>query len=179
MLNSTPTVGTVNRWFIRCTRCLTVAAIETQPNVRDWRCNICEGTIENMGRVEGDRLVKYEERCACDGRCTGARGPVCECHCGGVNHGTGRTVIVKIDVGGVPRVQFVDEGKALKVAAEYVATMDAVRGSLAVLRTRKAMGAYLADGDFRRMLQIPAVLQKASEARTHASRMKVLATVLA
>lgn len=164
----------VNRWFIRCTLCLTVASVETVPG-KDWRCDICNGTIENMGRVEGDRLVRVEERCACDGRCTGARGPLCECSCGGVNHGTGRTVLVTIDMGGVPKVKMVDEGKAKAQVAEFVASRDAVRATLAVLRTRKAVGQFLRNDEFRRMLTIPAVLHKAAEARTHAGRMKVLA----
>lgn len=178
MMNSALTVETVNRWFIRCTRCLTVASVETAPNVNDWRCDICDGTIENMGRVEGDRLVKFEERCACDGRCTGARGPVCECSCGGKNHGTGRTVIVKIDVGGVPRVKFVDEGKAKAQAAEFVHAMNCARAELSTLRTKKAMGMYLDEKAFRNMLAIPGVLRKATEARTHAGRMKTLNAVL-
>jgi len=168
----------VNRWFIRCTLCLTVASVETVPSA-DWRCDICDGTIENMGRVEGDRLVRVEERCACDGRCTGARGPLCECACGGVNHGTGRTVLVTIDMGGVPKVKFVDEGKARATAKEYMDTRDAVRAALAVLRTRKAAGNYLAEQDFRRMVSIPATLHKAAEARTHAGRMKTLRAALA
>jgi hypothetical protein len=28
----------------------------------------------------------------CDGKCTGATGPNCDCICGGENHGTGRVV---------------------------------------------------------------------------------------
>lgn len=57
-----------------------------------------------MGRVEKKRLVNAAMRCPCDGRCTGATGPNCECSCGGVNHGTGRLIAVEIDAGGVPRL---------------------------------------------------------------------------
>ena len=59
----------------------------------------CGGEMEHMGRVEGDRLTKTEYRCPCDGRCTGALGPNCDCQCGGANHGSGRVVEVQIDAG--------------------------------------------------------------------------------
>lgn len=58
-----------------------------------------------MGKVgpsKTTRLFQPEELCVCDGRCTNARGPNCECSCGGVNHGSQRTVKVWRDAGAVP-----------------------------------------------------------------------------
>ena len=40
-----------------------------------------------MGKIKGDRYIKTELKCDCDDRCTSARGPDCDCKCGGENHG--------------------------------------------------------------------------------------------
>lgn len=56
-----------------------------------------------MGKVGSkNRLMETEERCKCDARCTNARGPNCECSCGGANHGSNKVVTVQRDVGPVP-----------------------------------------------------------------------------
>ncbi len=52
----------------------------------------------------GARLYENVQRCPCDERCTHARRPVCECSCGGANHGSGCLVEVAIDCGPVPAV---------------------------------------------------------------------------
>lgn len=166
-------MSTVNRWFVRCTLCLSVAAVEEQPST-SWACEICNGQIEIMGRVERDHLVKDTIRCACDGRCTSARGPLCECACGGVNHGTGRVVVVTKIVGKVPTIKFVGEKTALAQVAEFTAALTAARETLAILRTRKQLG-FLPEADFRAMVALPEVLAKARKAKTHTSRMKMLA----
>ena len=44
------------------------------------------------GRHQAARLIHYAakpSRHSCDARCMSARGPNCECHCGGKNHGAG------------------------------------------------------------------------------------------
>lgn len=163
----------VNRWFVRCTLCLSVAAVEEQPSA-NWTCEICNGNIEIMGRVERENLVKDTIRCACDGRCTSARGPLCECHCGGVNHGTGRVVVVTRIVGKVPTIKFVGEKTALAQVAEFQAALQGARDTLAILRTRKQLG-FLPEADFRAMISLPEIIAKARKAKTHASRMKALA----
>lgn len=133
MTNETKTQPT--RYYIRCCDCLAVAAIDeevrgyhaiskldTQPLV----CGICGGLFENMGRVSLDKkkLMKEETLCACDGRCTNACGPSCDCQCGGVNHGTGKVIIVQRVVGSVPKATPVaDAEKHLKQAEEYRAAV--------------------------------------------------------
>ncbi len=42
----------------------------------------CGGTFQ-LRRIEG----RYNPTKACDGRCMSAKGPQCECSCGGKNHG--------------------------------------------------------------------------------------------
>lgn len=106
----------MRRRFFRCLDCLAVFAVEYEslrniPRYETYECS-CGGRIENMGDVRMDRLVKEHEMTACDERCTSARGPVCNCHCGGANHGTHRTVTVSYDCGPVPRVQIGETNEA-------------------------------------------------------------------
>lgn len=85
----------LNRHYYRCLECLDVFAVEHH-HYSDLHC-ACGGRCEYMGRVQQDVLVRVEERTACDDRCTHARGPNCDCKCGGRNHGTGKTVtIIKV-----------------------------------------------------------------------------------
>ena len=81
----------------KCMDCLSAFAVAEQ--ARKMQCACGGSKVEYMGRVQGDKLKRTEERCACDARCTNAQGPVCDCQCGGLNHGTGRTVSVAITSG--------------------------------------------------------------------------------
>ena len=75
-------------YYHKCLHCLTAfASTEAHVDICD-----CEGPVMFMGRVHGDKWEKVEQRSVCDGRCTEAHGPHCDCECGGANHGTGRTV---------------------------------------------------------------------------------------
>lgn len=51
------------------------------------------GTCELCGAVHPvERAIEYSanpSNHACNGQCMSARGPNCECHCGGKNHGAG------------------------------------------------------------------------------------------
>lgn len=49
---------------------------------RDATCSRCSGLADHQ-QVKGTLVPS----CPCDWRCIGARGPVCECSCGGKNHG--------------------------------------------------------------------------------------------
>lgn len=49
-------------------------------------------------RHQAERAIEYSltpSRHRCDARCENARGHVCECACGGINHGGGRSLTVK------------------------------------------------------------------------------------
>jgi hypothetical protein len=54
-----------------------------------------------MGQVHGDKYIQTGTRPICDGRCTHAHGPSCDCACKGANHGTGRLVSTVIKEGKV------------------------------------------------------------------------------
>ena len=74
--------------YHKCHDCLT--AFSSHERKID-ECD-CGGQVFYMGQVHGDQYVKMEDRSACDGRCTDACGPSCDCKCGGANHGTGKMV---------------------------------------------------------------------------------------
>ncbi len=175
----------INRWFVRCTDCLSIVAVEVQPITGDL-CGACDGKIEVMGRVERDRLVTAEyQACACDARCQAARGPSCECACKGVNHGRSVTVLVR-EYAGLPRRVMVEgetlpgfPSKALTRATEYrqeLARVAAARPGRvsAVLKS----GAYLPErADYSAAMSYRRLVAAAREARTHNGRMKILRSI--
>lgn len=84
-------------YYHKCNDCLTpFSSTERHIDLCD-----CEGKVTYMGVVQGDKYVKSENRAPCDGRCTHAHGPSCDCQCGGVNHGTGRVVMTVVKEGKV------------------------------------------------------------------------------
>jgi hypothetical protein len=105
------------RHFFRCVECCNVYAIEGESRRRGWGgraytvppappacdCGAAADRQEHMGKVGPSGLSREFERCACDGRCTDALGPRCDCHCGGKNHGTHR-VVRTVVVDGLPRI---------------------------------------------------------------------------
>jgi hypothetical protein len=159
------TNATVSRWYVRCTTCLSIGAVETNPYGQRWTCGICAGTVEVMGKVVLDKLETEHTRSACDARCTHARGPLCVCHCGCVNHGTGRVVrvVVKHDV---PTIEFQDAETAMKIATAY-------RDALAAVET--ALSATNRSSYFYGHYKVTMLLRKARDARKHETRMKRIA----
>jgi DNA-directed RNA polymerase subunit RPC12/RpoP len=100
----------MSRWFYRCTGCLSVvAAEESLPEVT---CSVCGSRFESMGKVHSNRLIRDEERAICDDRCTNARGPSCDCKCGGDYHGSRMVVVIRHDLGPVPQLVVVEDRKA-------------------------------------------------------------------
>lgn len=82
-------------YYHKCLDCLTpFTSAEKHIDLCD-----CNGPVIPMGIVHGDKFIKHENRPACDGRCTHAHGPSCDCACGGANHGTGRVVSVVVAEG--------------------------------------------------------------------------------
>lgn len=167
----------VNRWFTRCTTCLVVAAIEEHPSA-DMQCGICGGGLENMGRVERDRLIHEHIAAPCDDRCTNARGPHCDCHCHGKNHGSRRIVRVVRDAGPIPTVTPSSGREQARLnAAEYRALVEAARMRLDPLIARRHAG-YLPYGDYAEMTLLQKALRHAYAARTHTARVKALRAVV-
>ena len=175
------------RYYYRCHDCLSVCATEVDVmpyGSEKVRCSACDGLLESLGQVQRDRLVHFETRSVCDCRCTSARGPKCDCQCGGENHGSGLTVTVTRDAGAVPSVDMLADDRTAQRAAfaratEYRQALESVYNVLRPLREAKRRGEYLSDGDFRRMLSIEYVLRAAYKSRIHKSRIAKLRSVLA
>lgn len=181
MCTTTPKIA---RHYYRCRACCHVVAVEgtlvSAPAANGateitTRC-VCDGRLELLGRVARNKrgLVLDSERCACDGRCTSAPGPMCDCSCGGVNHGTGRVVAVEVDAGGIPRLAVgaaaeVDACKAR--AAEYAAAMEPHRSALRTMRQDRVISGRrptLAED------QLAAALGSISRLRTHKGRLTAI-----
>jgi hypothetical protein len=54
----------------------------------DLRCPECRCNLPKGGQVQGH----YSEARKCGAKCIAAKGPDCECQCGGENHGVGHLV---------------------------------------------------------------------------------------
>lgn len=121
-------------YYHKCLDCLTPFS-STEKKIDE--CDCC-GPVILMGIVHGDKFVKHENRPACDGRCTHAHGPTCDCACGGANHGTGRVVNVIVSEGKVkvvdPSEDILDDmvrGYKYREVRDYADTLYAkVFGSL-------------------------------------------------
>ncbi len=175
----------INRWFLRCTGCLEVMALESdfEPNVfrtnpKAPTCGICGSTLENMGRVQRDRLVTDTMLCKCDDRCTSARGPLCQCACGGKNHGHGMAGYLRVsdDAGAVPVLLPQSETRiaAARIRfAEYQAAVAPFRERHAELTERKREG-WIPRDVFDRWLALDRLLADVRKAKIHSSRMKKL-----
>jgi len=144
-------------------------------------CGLCNGKIEVMGRVKADRptwMVRESyEKCVCDARCQSAKGPSCDCPCGGKNHGTSVTVTVEV-IDSTPRVSTPDKSAAKKRADEYRAEIARVQqthpGRLARLN---AEGTYLPRSEWEVAESYRRAVSHARSLRTHKGRMGALAKI--
>jgi hypothetical protein len=168
----------IARWYVRCSTCLAVSAVEEHPNLGDWRCGICGGSFENMGRVERDRLIHEHMAAICDDRCTSARGPICNCKCGGKHHGSHMVVRVVRDAGPVPTVTPSAGREQCRLNAEEYRRMRAAALALLDPLLASRRRGYLPTAEYDRMRQLQAALRKAHEARTHRARVNALHAVV-
>lgn len=163
------------RHFFRCLDCLSVAAVDNPVPDRGWRqrytieCGACGGLLDHMGEVSGRSLIQRRTGCPCDGRCTGAIGPNCECSCGGENHGTGRLVEIIKGVGPVPvaKIKLCDEAK--KIAEEWRAAKRNIEAAIVEIVDD---GRWLPESEFNRLRQFRSVLWECKMARSHKGRMQ-------
>lgn len=129
-MNTAWQAATSGRHFYRCLTCLAIIATDGMAFPDTVKCGACEGERwEHMGRVQRDRLVSDSMLSPCDDRCTTARGPKCDCGCGGKNHGKGWIVDWRTpDVGAVPVATPQENGDVCrKRAAEYTALVTEAR----------------------------------------------------
>jgi hypothetical protein len=181
------------RHYYRCTDCLTVAATEQPlpterknygPETVTAECGACGGRIEYMGPVIKVRRILTDVKylCPCDERCTGARGPDCDCQCGGANHGTGAMVRVEITEG-LPRLM-VRPGARLGGAKEYRALLARVMDgwnwryrAVTVEKSKRYLDPHEYDRYSEGQWKFKAIA-KAKAMRTHKGRNRALATIL-
>jgi hypothetical protein len=180
------------RYYYRCSDCLAVAVTEARiPEVRpdNWSaprpnavCDACEGRIEYLGEAERHTLAHLDGwRPACDGKCVGARGPSCDCKCGGENHGTGLMVPVythsEIPRVGIPKEAAAKGSEYRALRERFRAAWDARYKSV----TERKRYEYLGPELFRRFLdgqQLWKEYSAAKSLRTHTARNKKLARLI-
>lgn len=150
-------------------------------------CAVCNRETQAMGAVTGSGRVELTvERQECDAACQGAMGPTCDCKCLGANHGArwvAKTVV--LETRETHPVVSMNDDQARERAAEYKAAKAAARAAINArypdidaLLAKKAAGRWLESSEFNRMLSWrheQAALNKASDLKTHKSRMARLA----
>ena len=179
-------------WFVRCRDCLAVVAVTAAELPRrvgrdGWPiCGACGGPVEIMGQVERARLISESHRSVCDDRCTNARGPSCDCKCGGKFHGSTLVVRVVRDLGPVPVVCVRPSGQLQLMAAEFRAARDAAYGAADELPgcaiVDRARGAWLSPADFQAAARWRAARRRVVEAcglRVHRMRVERLRAITA
>jgi hypothetical protein len=172
----------VDRFYIRCKECLSIGCVAATPkcdrlkwgekwaNILEWTCGVCGGSLELMGKVTQDdkHIEREEERTPCDKRCTHAIGPLCVCKCSCANHGTGRTVTLKV-IEEKPIIDFKAEAHALEHLATYKRECERVRK---VLEARPK--GYISYELYRKWNGFKIAFGKALAARKHETRIKYL-----
>lgn len=169
------------RYCYRCEDCLFVSFTE-EPVKESAESAGCGGKIEAMGRVVRKRLTVTETLCACDGRCTSATGPSCDCSCGGANHGSGAVVRVIRDAGAVPSLTARDSDAQYAAAAAYRAAIKAAQTRMEIeygslledYKQGKRIASYETWSDIKRDYE---TIRKARALRSRGGRIKALAKV--
>lgn len=165
------------RHCYRCGDCLGVIFVDGA-RLDTIECATCSGRFEYLGRVGRDARLKRDTLdSACDSRCTNARGPHCECPCGGANHGTGALRVVTVDAGAIPRVA-TREGAEARAAEWRTADAEAreILGSL----PRRGPG-WLSRAAFEAALEADRLRDRLRDARgmrSQAGRMRAIGEVL-
>jgi hypothetical protein len=163
-------------YYHKCDDCLT--AFTTEEKKVDF-CD-CNGTVTFMGVVQGDKFIKTEDKPPCDGRCTHASGPHCDCLCGGANHGTGKLVAVVVKEGKVYATSLQEEdierahmyrGAREKAIGVYHAKWGAVDDKI-------KSGIYVDRPEYVGYINAVRELEKAIAMRQHMPRIMALATFI-
>jgi hypothetical protein len=113
------------RHYFRCHDCLMTVCIDLQNRRDDLMCGICNGRLEWMGQVQGQRYHHIVEVCDCNEICQQAQGPKCTCRCGGENHGKMKYHTYISAIGQIHVTPEGDTEKHLAIALEYRAAVDA------------------------------------------------------
>lgn len=82
------TMKTLNRtWIARCKRCKTHLRVESGSTVKMWNNKPAIGCECGAGTMSAALLKSILTEHECGSKCMSAKGHVCECSCGGTNHG--------------------------------------------------------------------------------------------
>ena len=157
-----------SRHFWKCPLCLTVAATEGDA-VSRLDCGYCQVAMNYMGRVQRSRLVRDDDFCPCDARCTNAVGPSCDCSCGGLNHGTGALVTVTVDAGPVPIANVQPTAQQKWDLREYQSLRTSLQRQLQAAQDARQHGTAQ---------RICSALWKAATMTSHSGRMRTLRAAL-
>lgn len=168
------------RWYVRCLDCLEPFAVEV---AEDWSgnpalraakaagCPVCEGrSFEVMGRVWLSKVVVDVAESPCDARCTNARGPSCDCHCGAKNHGSQLLIHTAVLVGKV-RARAASIEKAVARAREWRWSIAVIQEHLDALDRSWRLDYHQGN----RLHHLRRFVAAARSARSHATRMKWVA----
>jgi len=160
--------------FWQCSYCLMIAV--TLEAYNSALCGVCGSTVLYLGKVQGDKLLQTVDKCPCDGRCTGAKGPNCDCQCNGDNHGTGRLVSVTVEVGKAPKLtpKNTDFEEAAKRASEYKAARLAIKEALQPLYNMRDNKVFIPRNKWLAMVQAPNRLNKIAAKTNHKGRIAAL-----
>jgi hypothetical protein len=138
----------MSKYYVQCSKCLSKAVVEVEAAPYRSICASCEGECRVMGKVQGDRYARVENRCPCDSRCTGAQGPTCDCSCGGANHGSNLVVPVVVEAG-IVKIQIVatEEAKARRAEVEALVAeaKAAIEARWGEILAAKARGEWIQD----------------------------------
>lgn len=166
--------GGIGRWFYRCGLCLAVCA-STLP-YQKLACE-CGGEFRTLGKVAFNRLTEEYKGAPCDGSCTHARGPQCDCVCGGKYHGSGMVVQILCDRGPIP----VALGGSKERAEEFQAAIVAAQARIAAMpgNAEYDAGTWLPYDTWTANKKARKDLHSARGMQVHSLRMKKLAKVAA
>ena len=164
------------RYYYRCRHCL--SAITLEESLPSAEC-VCGGRLEYLGPVQHDRWMREELRPRCDGRCLSAKGPCCDCQCGGANHGVGIAgYVVARKPGGAAVVRPVDPETAVARAQEYrqarQEVLDALAARYGQAWERFSQRMYVHGPVYWEMVQWDRELRAACALLTHSNRIRKL-----
>jgi len=147
-----------------------------------WVAKEKRSSVGYLGKVVGNMVLRIEDRCPCDSRCTHAVGYHCDCVCGGANHGTHAVVKTIVNAQGIPKLEN-GKGLAERMAAvtayraacvEAQAVIDADPG-VQMLRKR----VWIKDrAEWERAYKLMTAIDGTLKLKTMAGRMKALAKII-
>jgi|GEM_PF-6649859 hypothetical protein len=169
--------------YFRCDDCLSAmtvkdSALPGQAKTCEGFC-VCGGPVHYIGRVHESWYEKIGQKAPCDGRCTRASGPACNCRCMGKNHGTGKLVDVVVEEGKIRVTSFdqesIDKGNAWRaLREEFSREFERVWGEM-MTASKSYSCSYTQRYDFQKYAEL---FDKALKMRVYSRRLKRVEALL-